>query len=108
MNVSADSDSSFFSLIKPNPQIHQERVSRTTKDEPKKDPDKKKLQKEQVRGKQKQRVKEGTGVKRISRRSLYGTQVELADILASCGVEIISVDMPPFMQIQAVDCARET
>lgn len=42
------------------------------------------------------------------RRSFCGSQVELGDILANCGVKIVSVDMPPFMQIHAVDCARKT
>ncbi|OMO86259.1 Dynein light chain, type 1/2 [Corchorus olitorius] len=42
------------------------------------------------------------------RRSFGGSQVELGDILANCGVKIVSVDMPPFMQIHAVDCARKT
>ncbi|KAH7550386.1 hypothetical protein ACOSP7_024332 [Xanthoceras sorbifolium] len=52
-------------------------------------------------------------VKRVSvslgrRRSFCGAQLELADVLASCGVKVVSVDMPPFMQIHAVDCARKT
>ncbi|EEF40636.1 uncharacterized protein LOC8283253 [Ricinus communis] len=42
------------------------------------------------------------------RRSLCGSQVELADFLANNGAKIVSVDMPPFMQIHAVDCARKT
>ncbi|KAL4385146.1 hypothetical protein GQ457_15G005640 [Hibiscus cannabinus] len=42
------------------------------------------------------------------RRSLSGSQVELGGILANCGVKIVSVDMPPSMQIHAVDCARKT
>lgn len=42
------------------------------------------------------------------RRSFCGSRVELADVLASCGVKIVSVDMPPFMQIHAVDRARKT
>ncbi|KAI9173936.1 hypothetical protein LWI28_009094 [Acer negundo] len=56
---------------------------------------------------------EKNNVKRFSvslgrRRSLSGAQVELSDVLASCGVKIVSVDMPPFMQIHAVDFARKT
>lgn len=42
------------------------------------------------------------------RRSFCGSQFDLADILASNGVKVVSVDMPPFMQIHAVDCARKT
>ncbi|CAN6713972.1 unnamed protein product [Malus baccata var. baccata] len=42
------------------------------------------------------------------RRSLSGPQVQLADVLASNGVRIVSADMPPFMQIHAVECARKT
>ncbi|KAL6318792.1 hypothetical protein AAG906_001265 [Vitis piasezkii] len=40
------------------------------------------------------------------RRSFCCSQVELAGFLASTGVKVVSVDMPPFMQIHAVDCAR--
>lgn len=32
----------------------------------------------------------------------------LADVFASNGVKVVSVDMPPFMQIHAVECARKT
>lgn len=63
-------------------------------------------------------VKDSSGherheAKRVSvslnrRRSFCGAQVELADVLANCGVKVVSVDMPPFMQIHAVDCARKT
>ncbi|KAM1340276.1 hypothetical protein ACFX2H_038692 [Malus domestica] len=42
------------------------------------------------------------------RRSLSGPQVQLADVLASNGVRVVSADMPPFMQIHAVECARKT
>ncbi|KAK4779049.1 hypothetical protein SAY86_006577 [Trapa natans] len=41
------------------------------------------------------------------RRSSCGLQVELSDVLASRGVKVISADMPPFIQIHAVDCARK-
>ncbi|CAN0903149.1 Dynein light chain LC6, flagellar outer arm [Linum grandiflorum] len=61
---------------------------------------------------------EGLDIKRVSlsggggdgrRRSLTGSsQVELVDFLASNGAKIVSVDMPPFMQIHAIDCARKT
>ncbi|KAB2633442.1 hypothetical protein D8674_029689 [Pyrus ussuriensis x Pyrus communis] len=42
------------------------------------------------------------------RKSLSGPQVQLADVLASNGVRVVSADMPPFMQIHAVECARKT
>ncbi|XP_068309295.1 uncharacterized protein [Pyrus communis] len=42
------------------------------------------------------------------RRSLSEPQVQLADVLASNGVRVVSADMPPFMQIHAVECARKT
>lgn len=45
---------------------------------------------------------------RARRRSLCGPHVELSDVFASNGVKVISVDMPPFMQIHAVECARKT
>lgn len=41
------------------------------------------------------------------RKSFPGSQVELADIFAKNGVKVVSVDMPPAMQIHAVDCARK-
>ncbi|KAJ8772150.1 hypothetical protein K2173_027327 [Erythroxylum novogranatense] len=59
---------------------------------------------------------EGLDIKRITvslgvggrRNSFGGSHVELADFLANCGAKVVSVDMPEFMQIHAVDCARKT
>lgn len=42
------------------------------------------------------------------RRSFCSSQKELADFFSCNGVKVVSVDMPPFMQIHAVDCARKT
>ncbi|KAL3639547.1 hypothetical protein CASFOL_017454 [Castilleja foliolosa] len=42
------------------------------------------------------------------RRSFCNSQVELVDFLACNGVKVVAVDMPPFMQVHAVDCARKT
>jgi hypothetical protein len=42
------------------------------------------------------------------RRSFCGSRVELADVFAITGVRVVSVDMPPFMQIHAAECARKT
>ncbi|XP_057806352.1 uncharacterized protein LOC131021258 [Salvia miltiorrhiza] len=41
------------------------------------------------------------------RRSFCSSQVELADFLSCSGVKVVAVDMPPFMQIHAVNCARK-
>ncbi|XP_051123348.1 uncharacterized protein LOC127246148 isoform X1 [Andrographis paniculata] len=41
------------------------------------------------------------------RRSFCNSQVELNDFLSCSGVKVVAVDMPPFMQIHAVDCARK-
>lgn len=41
------------------------------------------------------------------RRSFCGSQVDLGDVFAVNGVKVVSADMPPFMQIHAVDCARK-
>lgn len=41
------------------------------------------------------------------RRSICGSQIQLADVFANNGVKVVSADMPPFMQIHAVDCARK-
>ncbi|KAL7192081.1 hypothetical protein ACSBR2_024016 [Camellia fascicularis] len=42
------------------------------------------------------------------RRSFCNSQAELADFFSCSGVKVVSVDMPPFMQVHAVDCARKT
>ncbi|KAI4336063.1 hypothetical protein L6164_014639 [Bauhinia variegata] len=42
------------------------------------------------------------------RRSFCGSHAELGDFFAINGVKVVSADMPPFMQIHAVDCARKT
>ncbi|XP_047165351.1 uncharacterized protein LOC124834650 isoform X1 [Vigna umbellata] len=40
------------------------------------------------------------------RRSFCGSQADLRDVFALNGAKMVSVDMPPFMQIHAVNCAR--
>ncbi|XP_022737398.1 uncharacterized protein LOC111290379 [Durio zibethinus] len=128
MTVSADADSSRFSLIKANYLPHKtakeslkEKVRKESKDLDKNTEkhhqrsvfDSKKTA-VTVKEKEVKNLQEGLhDMKKASaslgrRRSLCGSQVELADILANCGVKIVSVDMPPFMQIHAVDCARKT
>ncbi|XVE57043.1 hypothetical protein DITRI_Ditri04bG0060000 [Diplodiscus trichospermus] len=128
LTVSADADSSSFRVIKANYLPHKtareslkEKVSRGSKDL-----DKKKEQNHQISGLDSKKIvltvkdkevknlyqgyhdlKKGS-VSLGRRRSFCGSHVELADILANCGVKIVSVDMPPFMQIHAVDCARKT
>lgn len=42
------------------------------------------------------------------RRSFCCTETELADFFSRNGVKVVSVDMPPFMQIHAVDFARKS
>ncbi|XVF12025.1 hypothetical protein REPUB_Repub08aG0079100 [Reevesia pubescens] len=128
MTVSADADSSRFSLIKPNyPPLKtakdslKEKVRKASKGL-----DKKKEQHHPssvldtkktaltVREKEVENQHEGHhDMKKVSaslgrRRSFCGSQVELADIHANYGVKIVSVEMPLFMQIHAVDCARKT
>lgn len=41
------------------------------------------------------------------RKSFCCSQAELADFFSCTGVRVVAVDMPPFMQIHAVDCARK-
>ncbi|KAK7330420.1 hypothetical protein VNO77_24614 [Canavalia gladiata] len=41
------------------------------------------------------------------RRSFCGSQADLGDVFAINGVKMVSADMPPFMQIHAVDSARK-
>lgn len=43
----------------------------------------------------------------IRRKSFCCSQTELADFFSCSGVKVVSVDMPPFMQIHAVDFARK-
>ncbi|TYJ05779.1 hypothetical protein E1A91_A12G187300v1 [Gossypium mustelinum] len=136
LTVSADADSSIFSLIKANHLLAHEKAKESLKESVRKaskDLGRKKQQQQQqqhhqssvlhskklaltVKEKQLKKRDEGhdnDDMKKASaslgrRRSLGGSQVELGDILANCGVKIVSVDMPPFMQIHAVDCARKT
>lgn len=52
----------------------------------------------------------GGGDRRIirsSRKSFCCSQIELADFFSCSGVKVVAVDMPPFMQIHAVDYARK-
>ncbi|XAR65430.1 Dynein ATPase [Bertholletia excelsa] len=42
------------------------------------------------------------------RRSFCNSQTELADFFSCNGAKVVSVDMPPFMQVHAVDRARKT
>lgn len=53
------------------------------------------------------RVSVSLAVRGGRRSSFCDSQVDLEDILASNGVKVVSADMPPFMQIHAVDCARK-
>ncbi|XP_073059112.1 uncharacterized protein [Primulina eburnea] len=42
------------------------------------------------------------------RNSFCSSQIELADFFSCTGVKVVAVDMPPFMQIHAVNCARNS
>ncbi|MCD7448199.1 hypothetical protein HAX54_039554 [Datura stramonium] len=42
------------------------------------------------------------------RKSFCSSKIELSDFFSCTGVKVVSVDMPPFMQIHAVNCARKT
>ncbi|KAK9203036.1 hypothetical protein WN943_013289 [Citrus x changshan-huyou] len=138
MTVSADSDVSRFLLNKPSKQQPQRkakesrRTTEASKEELKKSAkggsvnslnmgafdceeglESKKIVFVKDKDVKKDLEHEVKDLKRVSvsfgrRRSFCGSRVELADVLASCGVKIVSVDMPPFMQIHAVDCARKT
>ncbi|CAH9078794.1 unnamed protein product [Cuscuta europaea] len=41
------------------------------------------------------------------RRSFSSPQIELADFFSCNSVKVVAVDMPPYMQIHAVGCARK-
>lgn len=41
------------------------------------------------------------------RRSFSSSKIELADFLSCNSAKVVAVDMPPFMQIHAVGCARK-
>ncbi|KAJ9145942.1 hypothetical protein P3X46_028269 [Hevea brasiliensis] len=137
LTLSADFDGSRLSIIKPKHQYpkkmesiadKESRVEATKEGSNEKikkvssigSVDKKKFQEILVKEKKNdnKEVKdliEGLDIKRMTislgggrRRSFCGSQVELADFLAHNGAKVVSVDMPPFMQIHAVDCARKT
>ncbi|CAJ2664453.1 unnamed protein product [Trifolium pratense] len=55
----------------------------------------------------KERVSVSLGQSGGRRRSLCGSMIELGDFFAINGAKMVSADMPPFMQIHAVDCARK-
>ncbi|XP_018630589.2 uncharacterized protein [Nicotiana tomentosiformis] len=44
----------------------------------------------------------------LRRKSFCSSQIELADFFSCNGVKVVSVDMPLFMQIHDVNCARKT
>ncbi|XP_009789179.1 uncharacterized protein LOC107809772 [Nicotiana tabacum] len=44
----------------------------------------------------------------LRRKSFCSSRIELADFFSCNGVKVVSVDMPPFMQIHVVNCARKT
>ncbi|KDP35097.1 hypothetical protein JCGZ_10939 [Jatropha curcas] len=120
MAVSADFDGSRLSIVKQQKRIE----SIVEKEKVKKLSSKGAVEKKKVQdlvannGKKKENkdLIEGLDIKRMTvslggggrRRSFGGSQVELADFLANNGAKIVSVDMPSFMQIHAVDCARNT
>ncbi|CAL5198323.1 unnamed protein product [Lathyrus oleraceus] len=55
----------------------------------------------------KERVSVPMGQSGGRRKSLCGSMVDLGDFFAINGAKMVSADMPPFMQIHAVDCARK-
>lgn len=55
----------------------------------------------------KKRVSVSMGQSGGRRESLCGSMIELGDFFAINGAKMVSADMPPFMQIHAVDCARK-
>ncbi|KAF3437121.1 hypothetical protein FNV43_RR19874 [Rhamnella rubrinervis] len=132
MSVSAMVDSSKYSLTKSHNQLKTEKHSRAAKDfcnndksrKPTKEVDKKKVEEMIVKEKKEafDDLKDGEeglnkletkkasvslGLSGDRRRSLCGSHVELADVFANNGVKVVSVDMPPFMQIHAVEYARK-
>lgn len=42
------------------------------------------------------------------RRSFCGSELDLGAFLSSVGAKVVAKDMPPFMQIHAVSCAKKT
>ncbi|KAJ6760604.1 DYNEIN LIGHT CHAIN [Salix purpurea] len=123
MTLSADFDACRFSIIKPKHQQPKKKVSGPKvvgKLESKTATAKEDESSKGVNEKKSKEVKDHLDLlewndmdKRMSsvslkgrRRSFCGSQVELTDFLASNGAKIVSVDMPPFMQIHAIRCAR--
>lgn len=133
MSVSAMVDTSKYSLTKSHNQPKTEKHSGAAKDvcnnkdksrKPTKEVDKKKVKEVIVKEKKEafEDLKNGEeGLNKLEsnklsvslglsggrRRSFCGSHVELADVFANNGVKVVSVDMPPFMQIHAVEFARK-
>ncbi|XP_065847952.1 uncharacterized protein [Euphorbia lathyris] len=130
MTVSADFDASRLSSTKPKHQqqrrLDKEKVKKSLVEKKKVGEVKVKEKKKEVNNtsveddnKEVKDLLEGLDIKRMTvpmgggggggrRRSFGGSPVELADFLANNGAKIVAVDMAPFMQIHAVDCARKT
>ncbi|XP_031117872.1 uncharacterized protein LOC116021577 [Ipomoea triloba] len=67
----------------------------------------KKIQKQVVKYEEVKRASVSLEMGGGRRRSFSSSQIELADFFSCNSVKVVSVDMPPFMQIHAVDCARK-
>ncbi|CAL0330165.1 unnamed protein product [Lupinus luteus] len=125
MSTSAIVEPSRYSSLKPNPEKERTTIKRASRDKPKskvqgllknekKDFHNKKMVEdvkiEKSHDDDDDVIKRSSvsmapsGVRRIS---FSGSQVDLRDAFAINGVKMVSADMPPFMQIHAVDCARK-
>ncbi|XP_042498131.1 uncharacterized protein LOC122076721 [Macadamia integrifolia] len=112
MTLSANADSSSLSLLKNNHRHHRYHQ------EQRQQVDMEKKQSKTEKGKERDKViepRERDEPRRSSvslhssrRKSFSDSQMELGEFFSTVGVKVVAVDMPPFMQIHAVTCARKT
>ncbi|PIA62381.1 hypothetical protein AQUCO_00200403v1 [Aquilegia coerulea] len=136
-SVSSNSNSSFLNKIthqshNPTQNHQQQQIQKQSKQQPNKKEisvvmEKQKPKKEVEKTKVKKGSKEGKleeakeeveeEAKRVSislisnggrRKSFCDSKIELNEFMFNASARIVAVDMPPFMQIHAVNCARKT
>ncbi|KAF8408028.1 hypothetical protein HHK36_007168 [Tetracentron sinense] len=106
MTVSLNGDSSISSLLRKTHQQRSNKLSLIKSVDI--EMEKRRTENEKIKSHEKEESKRPSVSSRSGqRRSFCNSQTELGDIFSSIGAKIVAVDMPPFMQIHAVNCARK-
>ncbi|KAJ4973879.1 hypothetical protein NE237_007053 [Protea cynaroides] len=101
MTVSANADSSSLSILKNNHRHHHHQQQKQQVDMEKK-------QNKTEDGKERDEPRRpSVSLQSGRRKSFCDSQLELGEFFSTVGVKVVAVDMPPFMQIHAVTCARK-